>query len=79
MEDLKTYLKDEREQEWRAEIRSKIKTKERTLKERVKMNEEDPDVRNKNSIEVNKGLTEEQALLEAQRVAQVLLLQCAHV
>jgi glutamate synthase (NADPH/NADH) small chain len=67
MEDLKTYLKEEREQEWRAEIRSKIKTKERTLKERVKMNEEDPDVRNKNSIEVNKGLTKEQALLEAQR------------
>ncbi len=67
MEDLKTYLNEEREQEWRAEIRSKIKTKERTLKERVKMNEEDPNVRNKSRVEVNKGLTKEQALLEAQR------------
>lgn len=67
MEDITTYLKEEREQEWRAQIRSKIKTKERTLKERVKMNEEAPDVRNKNNVEVNKGLTEEQALLEAQR------------
>jgi len=67
MEDISTYLKQEREQEWRAEIRSKIKTKERTLKERVKMTEEEPDIRNKNSVEVNKGLTEEQALLEAQR------------
>ena len=67
MEDLKIYLKQEREQEWRAEIRSTIKTKERTHKERVKMNEEAPDIRNKNNIEVNKGLTKEQALLEAQR------------
>jgi len=67
MEDLKIYLKEERGQEWRAEIRSKIKTKERTLKERVKMNEEDPDLRNKSNIEVNKGLSREQALLEAQR------------
>jgi glutamate synthase (NADPH) small chain len=67
MEDLKTYLKQEREQDWRAQIRSKIKTKERTQKQRVKMNEEDPDVRNKSSVEVNKGLTKEQAMLEAQR------------
>ena len=67
MEDITAYLKQEREQEWRVDVRSKMKTKERTLIERVKMHEEDPDVRNKNNVEVNKGLTEEQALKEAQR------------
>ncbi len=66
MEDLTNY-KEEREQVWRIDLRAKIKTKDRTLKERVKMNEEAPEIRNKNNVEVNKGLNEQQALLEAQR------------
>ncbi|MBN1340112.1 MAG: NADPH-dependent glutamate synthase [Bacteroidales bacterium] len=67
MENIAEYLKLERSQEWREELRKTIKTKDRTEKIRVHMPEQDPDVRNKNSIEVNLGLTEEQALLEAQR------------
>ena len=47
MEESTTYLKLEREQEWRTAIRSKLKTRERTQIERVKMNEENPQIRNK--------------------------------
>jgi glutamate synthase (NADPH/NADH) small chain len=67
MEEVLKYLTEEREQQWRIEIRSRIKTKERTLIERVKMNEEAPDFRNKNAVEVNRGLTMEQAVKESQR------------
>ncbi len=67
MDEILAYLKEERSEEWRAELRKSIKVKERTKKIRVEMNEEDPDVRNKNNIEVNSGLTEEQAVLEALR------------
>mgnify|MGYP006292408623 CR=1 FL=1 len=61
------YLKTEREQEWRAELRKQIKTKERTNIERIHMPENDPLVRNKDHREVNIGLNEEQAVTEAQR------------
>lgn len=61
------YLKEERSQQWREDIRKSIKTKERTSKERVSMPEEKPDVRNKSNVEVNTGLQEEAAVLEAQR------------
>lgn len=61
------YLKAERDQEWRKELRSQIKNKERTNLERVKMPEQDPNVRNKNHVEVNSGLSEEQAIGEAKR------------
>ncbi|HDO26827.1 MAG TPA: NADPH-dependent glutamate synthase, partial [Bacteroidetes bacterium] len=54
-------------QEWRAELRKSMKAKERTSLERVKMLEEDPNVRNKNIIEVNKGLTPEMAIVESHR------------
>jgi glutamate synthase (NADPH) small chain len=67
MEDLSKYLSEEREQQWRIELRAKKKTKERTLLIRVKMNEAKPDVRNKDSREVNQGLSLEQATNEAQR------------
>lgn len=67
MEDLKQYYKDQRNQEWRKELRKQIKTKERTNIERVHMPEADPNVRNKSNVEVNSGLSEEQAVLEAQR------------
>lgn len=61
------YLKKEREKEWRVELRGKIKAKDRTSLERLDMPEEDPNVRNKSYIEVNKGLSIEQAIHEAKR------------
>lgn len=67
MENILEYLKEERSQEWRAEIRKSMKAKERTSRERVKMPEEDPNVRNKSNVEVNSGLPIENAVLEAQR------------
>ncbi|RUA07405.1 MAG: glutamate synthase (NADPH), homotetrameric [Flavobacteriia bacterium] len=67
MENLKDFYKKERAEEWRAEIRKNIKTKERTLLERIKMPAQDPDVRNHNRIEVNLGLDEKLAMEEAQR------------
>ncbi len=67
MENIAEYLKAERAQEWRAELRKNIKAKERTNRERVEMPEEDPNLRNKSNIEVNTGLAAELAVLEAQR------------
>ncbi len=61
------YLKEERNQPWRVELRKSMKAKERTSRERVHMPEQDPDERNKNSSEVNLGLTAQQAVAEAQR------------
>ncbi len=67
MENIAEYLKAERSQEWRAELRKRMKAKERTSLERIKMPEEDPDVRNKNSVEVNRGLFPEMAIAESHR------------
>jgi glutamate synthase (NADPH) small chain len=61
------YLKAEREQEWRAEIRSAMKNKERTSLTRVHMNEVDAVERTQSNIEVNTGLTAAQAVAEARR------------
>ena len=60
-------MQAERGQDWRAQLRKKMKAKERTNLERVEMPEEDPNVRNKCIVEVNMGLTPEAAILEAQR------------
>ena len=67
MENIKEYLKAERNQEWRGELRKSMKAKERTSGERNHMLERDPDVRNKNIDEVNLGLTEQLALTDARR------------
>jgi len=67
MENIAEYLKAERSQEWRVELRKSMKAKERTSKERVHMPERDPNIRNKNIDEVNLGLTTEMALEESQR------------
>ncbi len=68
MNTLEEYLKERREQEWRAELRKKLKGKERTDIMRVHMPEVDPKERVKyQNVEVNLGLTEEQALVEASR------------
>ncbi|UCH13055.1 MAG: NADPH-dependent glutamate synthase [Bacteroidales bacterium] len=61
------YFKEERNKEWRIQLRQGIKNKERVSRERIKMPEQDPDVRNKNSKEVNLGLSEKQAVTESQR------------
>ena len=62
------YLKEERSQEWRAELRSKTKNKDRTLIPRVKMPELAPEIRVKyQDREVNMGLEPDQAQLEATR------------
>ncbi len=66
-EGLLEFLKKEREAEWRIELRSKMKNKERTQLERIHMPEQEAQIRNGNFVEVNEGLTEEQALLEASR------------
>lgn len=66
-ETLSEYLKQQRDEAWRVELRSRMKAKDRTSIERVQMSEEDPDIRNKSHIEVNTGLSVEQAVTEASR------------
>lgn len=59
---------NDRNAPWRAELRSAIKPKERTARERVKMNELAPEERiHSLTAEVNRGLTEQQAVAEATR------------
>ena len=67
MDSLLEFLKKEREQEWRVELRSNLKNKERTQLERISMPEQAADIRNKNFSEVNVGLSVEQAQHEASR------------
>jgi glutamate synthase (NADPH/NADH) small chain len=61
------YLKEERNSDWRAQLRQGMKNKDRVARERIKMPEQEPDARNRNSLEVNQGLSPEQAVAEAQR------------
>ena len=63
----KEYLKAQRTTPWREEIRKAIRNKDRTQMTRVIMGSIDPEVRSRNYQEVNLGLTEEQAVAEAQR------------
>ena len=63
----KEYLKEQRGLAWRDELRKSMPAKERTSRERVQMPEQEPLVRNKNSEEVNLGLTEQMAVEEARR------------
>ena len=63
----KEYLKIQRSAPWREELRKSIKNKDRTNMTRVVMNSVDPEVRSRNYQEVNLGLTQEQAMTEAQR------------
>ncbi|SMO64521.1 glutamate synthase (NADPH/NADH) small chain [Saccharicrinis carchari] len=66
MEEI-NYLKAERSQAWREDLRKKIKNKDRTGLRRVKMNEVDARERITSYVEVNSGLTKEQAQIEASR------------
>lgn len=64
----KEYLQHERDQEWRVELRKKMASKDRTAIIRTHMPELDPFVRIRyQNREVNIGLTENQARLEASR------------
>lgn len=67
MENILEYLKEQRNEPWREELRKSMKAKDRTGMERVHMPETDADVRNKSNVEVNCGLTGEMAVAEAQR------------
>ncbi len=67
METIAEYIKQGRSDAWRAELRKSMKAKERTSLERAIMPEQDPHVRNKNIEEVNFGITEEMAVVEAHR------------
>ncbi len=67
MAEVSEYLKNEREQEWRVALRGDIKNKERTQLERVRMTEQNAAKRNKDFTEVNSGLTEQEARMEARR------------
>ena len=67
MAEVSEYLKNEREQEWRVSLRGNMKNKERTQIQRVSMSEQDPDKRNSDFTEVNCGLSEEEARMEAKR------------
>ena len=59
------YLKEERSQNWRSELRAKIKGKDRTAIVRVKMPELEPEIRVKSQTkEVNRGLELAQAQLK---------------
>ena len=60
-------MQEDRNTPWRSALRQSMKPKERTAIERTKMNELDGDYRSRNSEEVNLGLTEEQAVIEAKR------------
>lgn len=62
------FLKDMREQEWRADLRKKLKGKERTDQPRVLMPEREPMERiHYQDREVNMGLTAKMAQTEASR------------
>ena len=68
MERSEEYIKNERKQDWRVALQKKIKAKDRMSIERALMAETAPEVRIKSQrIEVNTGLTKEQALVEASR------------
>ena len=56
-----------RDAKWREELRASMTAKERTAIARAKMPELDPDYRVTCSEEVNQGLSQEQALVEATR------------
>lgn len=67
MAEVPEYLKIEREQEWRVALRGVMKNKERTQLQRVSMTEQNPNKRNADFTEVNCGLGEEEARMEARR------------
>lgn len=71
------YLKEERNSEWRAELRAKLKAKDRMVIGRIKMPELEPEIRVKyQDREVNKGLNLTQAMTEASRCMDCVTPTC---
>lgn len=66
MKDLE-FIKEQRAQTWREELRKQISAKDRGNIERISMPEQDPIERSKNYKEVNIGITKEQAIQESHR------------
>ncbi len=77
MQEVSEYLRMEREAEWRLVLRGNMKNKERTQLERVSMPEQAPLERNQNFLEVNSGLSEEQARHEARRCLDCVNTTCS--
>ncbi|MBU4493876.1 MAG: NAD(P)-binding protein, partial [Acidobacteria bacterium] len=65
--EMKEILRAEYNQDWRKDMRKAIPVKERMKIKRQKMPERPPDVRNKDFVEVNRGLDIKAAQKEAQR------------
>jgi glutamate synthase (NADPH/NADH) small chain len=65
--ELKERLKAEYDKEWRKELRKSLPVKERMKIPRQKMPEREPEERNRDFSEVNRGLDTEAAVLEARR------------
>jgi len=61
------YIKAQRDEPWRQELRKELKNKDRVAIPRVKMPELDAKYRSRCYEEVNLGLTLEQAMLESKR------------
>jgi glutamate synthase (NADPH/NADH) small chain len=74
--ELKERLKAGFELEWRKELRKSIPVKERMKIPRRKMPEREPAVRSRDFSEVNQGLSEEEAVLEARRCLDCANPQC---
>lgn len=69
-------LLNARQEEWRVKLRESLKAKERTSIQRTEMPMEQGEARNSINCEVNKGLTMEQAMLEAKRCLDCLNPTC---
>ncbi len=74
--EIKKLLKEEFEKQWRKEMRKAVPAKERMKISRQKMPEREPEERNKDFNEVNLGLLEKQARLEAARCLDCANPQC---
>jgi glutamate synthase (NADPH/NADH) small chain len=77
MTEFNELLKQERNAEWRVQLRNSVPNKDRVSIERVRMNEVEPHERIKSqTCEVNKGLTAEQAVIEARRCMDCVTPTC---
>lgn len=77
MTDYNEMLKQERNADWRVQLRNSVPNKDRVSIERVKMTEVEPHERIKSqTCEVNCGLTAEQAVIEAKRCMDCVTPTC---
>lgn len=77
MTDNNDKLTQERNAQWRVDLRNSVPNKDRVALERVKMTEVEPSERIKSQVcEVNCGLTAEQAVIEARRCMDCVTPTC---